>query len=148
MTNEPQNKKQRREKWLWDRADYHALFSAIVSETAKVAHSDYILQSSFPELIINEIFDTFQKTSIDKRREFVNCKHMIIQEGRPRYFDAECESEKRLKRKLERVAKKHPSTENRLAYKTQVSHYRYVLSKKRNDFYSKNFASKSPKILF
>ena len=148
VTNEPQNKKQRREKWLWDRADYHALFSAIVSETAKVAHSDYILQSSFPELIINEIFDTFQNTSIDKRREFVNCKHKIIQEGRPRYFDAECESEKRLKRKLERVAKKHPSTENRLAYKTQVSHYRYVLSQKRNDFYSKNFASKSPKMLF
>ena len=42
---------------------------------------------------------------------------MIIQEGRPRYFDAECQSEKRLKRKLERVAKKHPSIENRLAYK-------------------------------
>ena len=97
MAIEPHCKKQHRENWLWDRADYLSIFDSIISETAKLAQSDYILMSNNPEMIINELFDTFQNLSICKRNEFVNRKQKIIQEGRPRYFDAECEKEKRLK---------------------------------------------------
>ena len=135
-------------KWLWDQADRVSIFNSILTETSAIAKSDFILQSNCPSMIVNSLFNTFHDASVLKRSEIVTVKKKISRDGKPRYYDAECEREKRKKRKLERNVRKHDTPENREAYRAQVAYYRSVLSIKRNDFYTLNFSSKSSKMIF
>ena len=135
-------------KWLWDQVDRVSIFNSILTETSAIAKSDFILQSNCPSMIVNSLFNTFHDASVLKRSEIVTVKKKISRDGKPRYYDAECEREKRKKRKLERDVRKHDTPENREAYRAQVASYRSVLSIKRNDFYTLNFSSKSSKIIF
>ena len=135
-------------KWLWDQADRVSIFNSILTETSAIAKSDFLLQSNCPPMIVNSLVNTFHDASVLKRSEIVTVKKKISRDGKPRYYDAECEREKRKKRKLEREVRKNDTPENREAYRAQVAYYRSVLSIKRNDFYTLNFSSKSSKMIF
>ena len=123
--------------------------SRSIENTLKYSFKNYDIDSRNQSgEIVNDVFALFESAIMQVRDTNVETLEFCSRDGRPRYFDAECNAAKRTKRLLERKLRSCPSTYNDANYEAHLFKYYDLLTKKRNEYFAINLSSISVRTKF